>query len=350
MTDADFLISFKAWIKDQVTTAEPTPAPEPAPTPAPTPTPVVNDGSANAPTGTPQFPKLLDGYVKRPSWKVAAVDYRVGPPEGQIYKDPKTLSSLSYDPNTHLWWVLTNNLIVDGYDFSPYPGTIYCYQSGKSDNFTLRNCNMGSCEVSSRANNITVENCIFDGIKGSSIFTNLYNSGPSAIKIQYNILRNFYQHAVELQGVVSSFLYAYNLIQDGGKDPGGLSHLNVLQNQTTIPDSKVLFNTIVQNYTPSHGELLQLYTTGNSNTVEVGNNVLISRKGPNGEASVSTMVNNAQTIQGHTTQNIHDNYFDPTGVLSTIFSITKSDSFNTISNFANNYRLTDGTLITGTGK
>jgi hypothetical protein len=36
------------------------------------------DGFANAPAGTAQFPTLLNGYLIRPPWKVAGVDYAVG--------------------------------------------------------------------------------------------------------------------------------------------------------------------------------------------------------------------------------------------------------------------------------
>ena len=37
------------------------------------------DGRSRAPSGTPQWPNLLDGYAARPPWSVAGVDYPVGP-------------------------------------------------------------------------------------------------------------------------------------------------------------------------------------------------------------------------------------------------------------------------------
>ena len=46
----------------------------------------LGDGSANAPAGTPQFPTLLNGYAKTPSWNVAGVNYAVGIPSGSLCK------------------------------------------------------------------------------------------------------------------------------------------------------------------------------------------------------------------------------------------------------------------------
>ena len=43
----------------------------------------INDGSANAPAGSPQLPNLLVTYgANRPAWNVAGVDYYVGVPQG----------------------------------------------------------------------------------------------------------------------------------------------------------------------------------------------------------------------------------------------------------------------------
>jgi hypothetical protein len=42
----------------------------------------INDGSANAPAGTPELPNLLKNYAARPSWQVAGVDYYCGVPQG----------------------------------------------------------------------------------------------------------------------------------------------------------------------------------------------------------------------------------------------------------------------------
>src|SRR5262249_7565368 len=51
------------------------------------PTAMLGDGSANAPTGTPQLPNLFAGEAVRPPWMVAGVDYAVGVPAGTALTD-----------------------------------------------------------------------------------------------------------------------------------------------------------------------------------------------------------------------------------------------------------------------
>ena len=84
-----------------------------------------SDGSLHAPTGSANFPTSLNGYVKRPPWKVAGVDYRVGAQTGvsitpaadveipsvQVRKDILRLKILDHnttleniDFNDH-WWL-----------------------------------------------------------------------------------------------------------------------------------------------------------------------------------------------------------------------------------------------------
>jgi hypothetical protein len=49
-----------------------------------------NDGSANAPAGSPQVPNLLTGYAIRPPWEVAGADYAVGIDPGITFKNTTT--------------------------------------------------------------------------------------------------------------------------------------------------------------------------------------------------------------------------------------------------------------------
>src|ERR1035437_7660687 len=53
---------------------------------------LADDGSANAPVGTPPLIGLLNGYAVRPRWAVAGVDYYVGTPSGTALRDPSTIS------------------------------------------------------------------------------------------------------------------------------------------------------------------------------------------------------------------------------------------------------------------
>src|SRR5579872_4817827 len=78
-----------------------------------------DDGSANAPAGTAQYPNLLKGYIARPPWHVAGVDYAVGPPAGTKFKDPATISTDSSQPIFRagkLIYLNGNRAILDSYD------------------------------------------------------------------------------------------------------------------------------------------------------------------------------------------------------------------------------------------
>lgn len=81
------------------------------------------DGGPAAPTGTPQFPSLFNSYVKRPLWRVAGVDYRVGVNSNVILKKPTATNhppgTFSLMPHPQLV-IQGNDLVVDGWDFTGF--------------------------------------------------------------------------------------------------------------------------------------------------------------------------------------------------------------------------------------
>ena len=79
------------------------------------------DGFASAPAGTSQYPTFFSGYSIRPPWRVAGVDYAVGPNPGVTLKDPATAtlpSGVTRDSTNHLFTVTGSNVTLDGWDFS----------------------------------------------------------------------------------------------------------------------------------------------------------------------------------------------------------------------------------------
>lgn len=124
--------------------------------------PVVNsssypDGAANAPTGTPIFPHLLDinspstqmhgrAIAARPAWKVPGVDYHVGIdrglyPTNAALSDPATISmaGVTVNTSTHTVTVNGSNVTIEGYDFSLAGGWMIEYAGGS--NLTIKNNN-----------------------------------------------------------------------------------------------------------------------------------------------------------------------------------------------------------------
>jgi hypothetical protein len=104
---------------------------------------VFDDGSAEAPRGSPQLPMLLSGYAARPPWAVAGVDYFVAHSAHTILKDLSTIGSagVSVDVAQGVVYVTGRNVMVDGYDFATAGGYGIVIQSGISQT-VIQNCNV----------------------------------------------------------------------------------------------------------------------------------------------------------------------------------------------------------------
>ena len=130
----------------------------------------VNDGSANAPAGAPQFPNLLAAYgANRPAWEVAGVDYHVGVPQGLALKNPATISmaGVSVNTTTHIVTVTGNNVTLDGYDFSLNGGWQVTTQAANTkianSNFVVGSNDLLPIVGTPTASNLDIVNCTIDG-------------------------------------------------------------------------------------------------------------------------------------------------------------------------------------------
>jgi hypothetical protein len=107
------------------------------------------DGLANAPTGTPQLPNLLDNYRpvgqsagrnksngRQPPFNVPGVDYRVGIQTGVVLKSAASMSIAGVTVSGNIINVTGNNVVIDGYDCSNYQ----IWQQPGAHNTTIRNC------------------------------------------------------------------------------------------------------------------------------------------------------------------------------------------------------------------
>jgi len=72
------------------------------------------------PECTAQRPSALRHYRVRPVWRVAGVDYCVGPANDIAQKSPETVSIAGVRVNTgsRSITITGNNVTLDGYDFS----------------------------------------------------------------------------------------------------------------------------------------------------------------------------------------------------------------------------------------
>ena len=105
-----------------------------------------SDGFANAPTLVPsQYPNLLNGYAVRPPWKVAGVDYAVGPRVSPTLNPATITDSVHFDLSrlaSKQLMVIGANATLTGYDFDGWHVFIV------ADNCTITDCQfLNSCGI-----------------------------------------------------------------------------------------------------------------------------------------------------------------------------------------------------------
>ena len=295
------------------------------------PTVTLGDGSANASAGSPELPSLLSGYAVRPSWMVAGVDYYVGLPTGTVLNDPTLISmaGVSVDTTNHLIRITGNNVTLSGYDFSLHGG-YGVLVTGANDTITNSNFGLGTYqgayeiyEPTSGGGGLTITNCTFNETgtgQGNSESGIIAYGAPGTITLQYNLFENFPQHVLEMTqsaGTTASLVYEYNLIENGGIQPG--AHLNYLQFANgTINNPIIEYNTTYQTPQAASGEGFQLdgFAGNLINNPTIAYNTIIATGGGAGSSNTYLLHGGYDYSQtgNPTTQapgtSIHDNYFN----------------------------------------
>lgn len=190
------------------------------------------DGASGAPSGTAQFPTILNGYAVRPPWKVAGVEYAVGIPTGTTLKDPGTAgipAGLSVNTSTHVMSTTADNVVIDGWDFSLDGGWQLLINN---NGVTVQNCHFvvganGYQPINSNGAdrvNFTMKYCIVDG---ASTLNSVGGGGLSGVAgsgtfvYQYNWFKNGWfegiQHGLDTDGTVTLFDCRFNIIENMGQ-------------------------------------------------------------------------------------------------------------------------------------
>ena len=310
-----------------------------------------NDGSANAPAGTPQLPNLLSGYAVRPPWQVAGVDYAVGVPAGTTLQDWETLSIPGVAVENNYVAITGNNITLNGIDFSLHGGAkvdIF----GSNDTIINSNFLYGPAMAAASASgimggtgsNVTLKYDTFNGNasalgnSASSQSAILSESWTGTNTIEYNYFSNFNQHVVEEEGS-SSLIYEYNLIYDGGTGAAG-AHVNYLQMGNNVyPSLTVEFNTTYQpTVNASGGEGFQLYPNGGGTTnATLAYNTMIY--GPDGTGTVHVPGGGGN---GTVTAAIYDNYINKQNGGSYFYP---DPNAGTLDKYSGNINMVTGALI-----
>lgn len=246
------------------------------PDPVIPPLPLSDDGYPGVPGGAIPFPALFAPYPKRPSWKVAGVDYGIGA-TGPL-KDWWTATGpgISVDKAKGLIRIDgTSGVRLIGYDLSLHGGCrIYI---ASSPNAALDNCNIingpvsnvgftaGLIQVDPQSPGFTMIGCTVDGGsptlgKSGSSLVSILGGGP--LVFEYNLLRNSPQHAFEIDGPNLSFRRRFNVMSNIGNNGYVGAHPNCLQWGKIAFTGECLdeYNTAVQPVGIAAGEVNQYYS------------------------------------------------------------------------------------------
>jgi len=188
------------------------------------------DGSAGAPAGTPQYAGLLNGYVARPPWNVAGVDYHVGIdrtlyPTNASLKAPSTATlpaGVTRNISNHTFSLSGNGAVVDGFDFSLDGGWMASIDGA---NCTISNCNfkVGSnnsttAAVSNSATNALIKNCEITSI-GSTQQIMVGLNGT--VTMMYNLMTHCWGQNIVFASQTGhggeNVVLKFNVIADAGE-------------------------------------------------------------------------------------------------------------------------------------
>jgi hypothetical protein len=292
-----------------------------------------NDGSTNAPAGVaPQHPTLLNGYAKRPPWKVAGVDYGVGIPAGTVLKSPKSIriTGVDIDSTAHRVWINTSNVTLDGYDFTT-GWDLVIGARGTANNTVIKNSKFNN-DVTAGWHNVTnlyVGYCEIDGMNQNGGFQ-IFLNGGSGLTAEYNWFKNSSSDFISVSDA-GAIMIRYNLMEQNGT-PG--THPDWLQQLgTAFTTTSVLYNTA---YKSTTGQGTQGFMVEGTQTGEIGFNVMIAK---GAGASYVTGMNMTVTTN---TGLVHDNYVDLTNAYG--FFYGNPPSYVTL---CGNYNMVTGQFLSG---
>jgi hypothetical protein len=275
----------------------------------------INDGSANAPVGSPQLPDLLSGEAVRPSWQVAGVDYAVGNPSNLTLKDPSTISmaGVSVDTAHHMITVTGNNVTLSGYDFSLSGGWGVSTQAANTSilnsKFVVGSNGNPPIHGTDTASNLQVGYTSIEG-KGIDLGTGLIEMRGVGLTVQYSAVMNSGGDLIQAHGSGIIDLQ-HNLIEQGGIASG--AHGDFLESIGGPFTATILYNTTVQHsggLGGTQGLMLEpdfAQFPGVITSAEYAHNTFVAS---GGNQNFFLGVTTADIVN---TVTVHDNYFDASG-------------------------------------
>lgn len=305
------------------------------------------DGRAGAVPGTAQYPSLLNGYggvgarrlwpntiVNQPPWHVAGVDYAVGTrlPVGSMVNpstivNGTTITSFGSGVSQGIE-VSGNNITISNVDFSQNGGW---QLSVDGNNCSVQDCNFnlgtnnGAWMISVGGDNFLLQYNNIDGgsqTSGAENALTRFNTPNGTMTTMYNWYKNFGEQIHDgtvAQGVNTTLICKYNLMDTGGYSTPAGAHLNYNQFGGIGSGTRITwdFNTVFQNLYGG-GEGPQFYpnstptVAGASGTCQNNTFIAPSTAAPyGGNTTVINIIIHGGELNFPIIYN--QNYFDATG-------------------------------------
>jgi hypothetical protein len=309
-------------------------------------TPTYNDGSANAPAGTPQLPSLLAGYAVTPPWEVAGVNYAVGIPTGTALKDAATAPGA--DASTHIIYISTSGVTLNGYDFSTEGGWGIYIEPGVT-NTVIENCNFidstfnfgltSPVQAPAGTGNLTLLNNYFQGnlSQATDISAMVTYNGNGTFTARYNDFNSSVEDAIDFSDGTATTIVEFNVFQNLGLDTG--AHADSVQyvGGTYVPivDFNTFFKSTNTGANGDQGIQVGQQSGGVINDAVVNNNVVIAPL-IGGDQTMSYLIAVAVTSGAV----VDDNYIDFTGAYGPFYPPSGSNL-----TFSGNVNLTTGAQL-----
>ena len=354
------------------------------------------DGRAGAPSGTAQYPNLLNSYpstsppnarVRWPNsgtqspWEVAGVDYAVGVDSGVSLTDWASISIAGVTVNhgsetgaSNSVTVTGTGITINGFDFTLHGGALLDYTGG--DNLVVSNCKFGLTQVANPTNSTPA--CSLQIENGGAIIVTKCQFVGGNINTQFNA--NATESATSTTGKARTITYCwFNQCGTQAIGPGGTGaspwtiQFNLFDNcGTGSTDLSAHDDIILNNPSSTQGNIVFNFNTIRQTQAQTGGagsqGVCFNQtSGPakvNGfiqfENNTGVFTSSAAIIQflGYdlTCTNgvitVSQNYFDPTGLQSTVglgnghLTVAQSSGgpySGTLNAVLNNINMLDGT-------
>ena len=314
------------------------------------PTATLGDGSANAPAGTPEYSKLLNGYAVRPSWEVAGVDYYVGVPANAVLSDPSTLSSnpnISVNSSTHQISAYGSGYTISNINFSLDGGwQLILYGSNitvEDDNFAIGSNGNAMLNDNVGGINNTIQYSTFNANGRTDNYNNTDIAILGPVTVEYCLIENASSDLVDVGGSgsrVQDITLKYNLLVNAGQASG--THPDWLQFGGGTYTVDVEYNTFYQTAAVNGPGTQGIFTDAGNNGASlvganiVSNNTIVTLAG----ARVNYAIGALASSGSGNTFSISNNYIDPTGVGNSVFKYTSSQNTQT-----DNVNMVTGALV-----